>query len=36
MNLKNDKEMYVIEELESRLEMMSPIGDCTCHCVCAN
>lgn len=36
MNIKNDKELYVIEELESRLEMINPTGDCTCHCTCAN
>jgi hypothetical protein len=35
MNIKNDKELYMIEELESRLEMVTGTGDCTCHCTCA-
>jgi hypothetical protein len=35
MNIKNDQDRYVIEELESRLEMITPTGDCTCHCGCA-
>ena len=36
MNINDDKELYVIEELESRLELVTPTGDCTCHCACAN
>jgi hypothetical protein len=36
MDIKNDKAPYMIEELESRLEMLSPTGDCTCHSSCAD
>lgn len=35
MNTHNTEAMYQIEELESRLEMVTPSGDCTCHCTCA-
>lgn len=34
MNTNDTEEMYMIEELESRLEMATPTGDCTCHCTC--
>lgn len=34
MEIKNDQKMYAIEELETRLEMFDPSGDCTCHCSC--
>ena len=35
METNNGKKVYQIEELESRLEMVTPTGDCTCHCTCA-
>ena len=34
MNPNDTEETYLIEELESRLEMSTPTGDCTCHCTC--
>ena len=35
MNPNDTEETYLIEELESRLEMIAlPTSDCTCHCTC--